>query len=287
MPAIIDHPYRGLWAAIATMHEKERAIAHPLCQWFDMTVTRAPGVDTDALGTFTGEIARKGTMLDAARQKAKWAIARTGAPLGIGSEGAFGPDPLMPIVASGIEVLLLYEAASGHQIVVQRRTKTNFAHVVVGDPDDLDDFLFRVGFPAHAVIVRLENPSETAPIFKGLQDRGAVAEAVREVAGRSATGRAMVQTDMRAHLNPTRMATIACTARWLALRIARCCSECGAPGFGLVDIERGMRCRDCRAETRLIRAEVHGCAACGHRQRKRVRAESQHAEPTWCDDCNP
>ncbi len=63
------HPYRGLWAAIATMHGKEHAIAPALCGWFDMTVTVAPGIDTDALGTFTGEIARAGTMVDAARAK--------------------------------------------------------------------------------------------------------------------------------------------------------------------------------------------------------------------------
>ena len=64
MPAGVQHPYRGLWAAVATMHGKERAIAPPLCQWFDMTISTAPGIDTDALGTFTGEIARKGTMRD-------------------------------------------------------------------------------------------------------------------------------------------------------------------------------------------------------------------------------
>jgi len=35
MPAIVRHHYRGLWAAIATMHGKESAIAHPFCHWFD------------------------------------------------------------------------------------------------------------------------------------------------------------------------------------------------------------------------------------------------------------
>lgn len=110
MPGLHDHPYRGRWAAIATMHGKERAIAPVLCRWFDMAVTTAPGVDTDAFGTFTGEISRQGTMLDAARAKARIAIARTGAPIGIGSEGAFGPDPEVPLVVSGRELLLLREA---------------------------------------------------------------------------------------------------------------------------------------------------------------------------------
>ena len=141
MPSIVGHPYQGLWVAIATMHGKVKAIAPALCQCFAMTVTKAPGIDTDALGTFTGEFPRVGTMVDAARQKAKLAIARTGAPLGIGSEGAFGPDPFIPFLASGVEVLLLHEAASQHEIVVQRRTGTNFAPVIVRPEDPSDTTL--------------------------------------------------------------------------------------------------------------------------------------------------
>jgi hypothetical protein len=287
VPARAWHPWQGWWAAIATMHGKERAIAPPLCRCFGMTVTTAPGIDTDALGTFTGEIARKGTMVDAAREKAQRAIARTGAPLGIGSEGAFGPDPLIPFVASGLEVLLVREAASGHEVVVHRRTQTNFMHVLAGAPDGLDDFLSRAGFPAHAVVVRPEDRSDTSILFKGLQDRDAVTRAVHAVAKRSATGRVMVETDMRAHLNPTRMAAIGQTARWLALRIARCCPACARRGFGRVDLVRGLPCGDCATPTRLVRAEVYGCTACGHRLERRVRSATLRADPQWCDVCNP
>lgn len=44
------------------MHGKERLIALPLCPWFNITVSTALGIDTDALGTFAGKIARKGTL---------------------------------------------------------------------------------------------------------------------------------------------------------------------------------------------------------------------------------
>lgn len=287
MPSIAAHPYRGLWAAIATLHDKERALAPVLCRWFGMTVTRAPGVDTDALGTFTGEIARKGTMIEAARQKAKWAIARTGAPLGIGSEGTFGPDPLMSFAPSALELLVLHEAANGHEIIVQRRTTTNYAHVVVGATDPLDDFLARVGFPAHAVIVRPEDSSDASLIYKGLVDRCAVAEAVDKAANGNRTNRALLQTDMRAHVNPTRMAAIARVASWLALKAARCCPACGAPGFGAVDVTRGLPCRGCMMPTSVIRAEIHGCQACRFRVERRVRSSNLRSDPQWCEACNP
>lgn len=287
MPEIKIHPFRGRWAAVGTMHDKERAIAPPLCRWFDMTVTKAPGVDTDALGTFTGEIARKGTIIDAARQKAKWAIARTGAPIGIGSEGSFGPDPFVPFVTSGLEVLLLHDAASGQEIVMQKQTKTNFAHMIVGDPDRLDEFLLRIGFPEHAVIVRPEEARDNSLIHKGLQNREAVAEAVRIVAARNGTSRIIIETDMRAHLNPTRMAAIERTARWLALKTARCCPNCRYPGFGTVDVVRGVPCGGCRTPTRQIKAEVFGCQACGYRIDRRVRSGNLRSDPQWCEFCNP
>ncbi|MBA7471273.1 hypothetical protein ES707_06579 [subsurface metagenome] len=281
---LFAHPYRGCWAAIATMHGKERAIAPVLCRWFEMAVSTAPGIDTDELGTFTGEVARQGTMLDAARAKAERAIARTGAAIGIGSEGAFGPDQALPLIASGRELLLLREAASGHEVVVSRRTRTNFDHVTVAAGDPIDDFLQRVGFPDHAVIVRAE-PRDGRPAVKGLRSRKQVDAALRAV---FATGsNAMLETDMRAHLNPTRMASIACLTRALAVRSARRCPSCGAPGFGIMDVERGLPCRQCGAPTQRVRAEVHGCSACNARVQRHARSPTVTADPMWCDICNP
>lgn len=282
--ALRRHTYLGQWAAIATMHGKERAIAPVLCRWLDMTVTTAPGIDTDSLGTFTDEIARKGTMLDAARAKACLAIERTGARLGIGSEGAFGPDPHLPFVASGFELILLRDAVTGHEIVVSRRTRANYDHVTVAPTESIDAFLDRIGFPSHAVVVCGEPLCGRDPI-KGLITRSSVDAALRLVFENSLY--ATLQTDMRAHLNPTRMAAIGRLARGLAVRTARCCPSCNTPGFGRIDVERGLTCRDCNMPTRLIRAEIHGCSVCGYKITKRARPAGSRADPTYCDMCNP
>lgn len=284
MSGLCDHPYRGRWAAIATMHGKERAIAPVLCGWFDMALTTVPGVDTDAFGTFTGEVPRQGTMLDAARAKAQLAIARTGASIGIGSEGAFGPDPELPLMASGRELLVLREAATGHEIVVMRRTRTNFDYVTVGPGDPIDAFLGRIGFPDHAVVVRADRP-DGLPATKGLTRHEEVAASLQAVF--ETNGRARIETDMRAHLNPSRMGSIARLARALAARTARCCPSCGLPGFGITGVERGLPCRDCGAPTRRIRAEVHACASCGYWTLRKQRASTFRAEPSCCDSCNP
>jgi hypothetical protein len=286
-PALGRHPYRGLWAAVATMHGKERAIAFHPCKCFDMAITTAPGIDTDALGTFTGEIVRQGTIVDAARAKARLATERTGAALGIGSEGAFGPDPYMPIIPCGREVLVMREAASGHEIVVHRRTRTNFDHMIAAEGDDINGFLDRIGFPSHAVIVRPEDQRDLSVLAKGITELASLRTAIRDVAARAASGRVMIQTDMRAHLNPTRMAAIGRAAKWLAVRTARCCPACRAPGFGITDVERGLICSDCGTPTDCVRAEIHSCTACGHKVRKFERSNRTRAEARWCHLCNP
>ena len=278
------HPYHGTCAAIATMHGKEQVIAPALARWFGITLQRAANIDTDALGTFTGDVARAGTMLDAARSKARLALDRTGAALGLGSEGAFGPDPHISFIPTGHEVLVLLEAASGHEIVVHRRFHTNYAHVTLGPDDHADSFLVRIGFPSHAVVVQCDH-ERGAIIAKGIQDRATLDHALQRAFSQSP--QAFLTTDMRAHLNPTRMAAIGRTARWLALRMARCCPACQAPGFGLINVERSMPCADCHSPTRIILAEVHGCSRCDHRMRKRIRDGTMRADPTWCDTCNP
>lgn len=80
----MDHPYRGKPVALATKHDKQRAIAPALTVSPGLRV-RLANVDTDALGTFTGEIARLGTPRETALAKARLGIEATGIPRGLGS----------------------------------------------------------------------------------------------------------------------------------------------------------------------------------------------------------
>lgn len=280
----LDHPYRGLWTAIATMHRKEEAIAPVLCRWFGMTVTNAPNVNTDKFGTFTGEILRVGSMVDAARAKAMLAIEHTGAPLGLGSEGSFGPDPHFPFLASGLEVLLLRDARTEQEIVISRRSNTNFNQITLDRGQEFEKFLHQVGFPDHGVIVQSEHFAEGL-IFKGLRSFAEVERSLSRVF--STSRKAVVTTDMRAHLNPTRMKAIARAAKYLALRIARLCPNCSSPGFGPTDAIRGLPCRVCGLPTRLVQAEVHSCSACRFKTLRHERSNAMRADPQFCIYCNP
>ncbi len=280
--------YRGQVAAIATMHGKQRAIAPELRRLAGLEVEIATGIDTDALGTFTGEIQRHGTMLNTARAKARLGIKATGHSIGLGSEGSFGPHPSLPFVAGASELLVLIDIQRGLEVKEFRRTlRTNYAQIAVALGDDMGAFLTHAHFPSHALCAQPVEPRGLAHIVKGIIDRGELETVIRKLARQSCTSRVLLTTDMRAHVNPTRMHMIGRVARRLGVRLARSCPVCGAPGFGLVDIEQGLPCRWCEAPTQVMRAEIHGCARCDYRLHQRERPANARAERSHCQGCNP
>lgn len=62
---------------------------------------------------------------------------------------------------------------------------------------------------------------------------------------------------MRAHHNPTRMQVIEELADKLAQRLMTPCPACDMPGFGIVDIERGLPCRLCHLPTQSIYHDIY------------------------------
>ncbi len=89
------------------MHGKERAIGPVLAQGLGLRVALAMGLNTDRFGTFSREIERTGSQLDAAR--AKIAAGFEYAPyarVGFASEGSFGPHPYIPFLDLGRELVL-------------------------------------------------------------------------------------------------------------------------------------------------------------------------------------
>lgn len=54
-----NHPYHGQKVALATKHEKEHVVGPPLQEIVGLEVCVPPHLDTDVLGTFSGEIPPK------------------------------------------------------------------------------------------------------------------------------------------------------------------------------------------------------------------------------------
>jgi hypothetical protein len=289
MPPARELSYAKTVAVLATMHGKERVIAPLLEQHLGLRVGRAIGLDTDRFGTFTREIARIGSPLEAAR--AKIAAAFEYAPyarVGVASEGSFGPHPSIPFLPLGRELVLLADREMGLELPgLDASLDTNFGHAVVSDIDCAMAFAERSGFPDHGLIVMGCADGRPAPdiaLIKDITDRDSLEAALREVL--SICRSAFVETDMRAHRNPTRMAAIERATRDLIRRFHSRCSVCAHPGFDVIERVPGLPCAWCGEPTRVVRREVLRCTACGHRK-ERPATDQETADPGQCDGCNP
>jgi hypothetical protein len=279
----------GERTVIATMHGKESVIAPVLAEAFGLDCVVPAGFETDRFGTFTREIERTGSQLDAARAKIAAAFDHVPhARLAVASEGSFGPHPWVPFAPLGRELVLLVDRQTGLEIAGQDATmETNFAHVVVDRPAAALAFAERVGFPQHGLIVmgcRGDRPAPDIALLKGIVAAEALDRSVRDVV--ALCGAVFVETDMRAHVNPTRMQAIARATRDLVRRFRSRCPVCAHPGFDVTERLTGLPCAWCGEPTRVLRAEILRCAACGHRVERSV-GERVTADPGLCDGCNP
>lgn len=270
------------------MHGKARAITPFTTRFLGLEVQVPEGLDTDAFGTFSREVERRGTPLEAARAKITAGFGLDpGARFGLASEGSFGAHPFIPFLPIGREIVVLIDRQSGLELVGQfTSVRTNFAHAVVDTIEAGRAFGERIGFPDHGLIVTASLDGTPAPqvaLFKAIDGWDALDEAIKQVIG--LTGTALVETDMRAHRNPRRMQAIRRATLDLVRRSWSACPACGRPGYVVTERLPGLPCADCGGPTVKIRAERLTCIGCGHQQERPVSIAT--ADPGSCGDCNP
>lgn len=261
-----------------TKHNKQIALSAPL-RSVGYAVQTFDQYDTDQLGTFTGETPRLGTQLDAARTKARLACELSGLRFGLGSEGSFGPDPHLGVTSWNIEVLVWLDAQEGYDIhAVYQGPDTNYAQTFASREADVIAFAAKTGFPEHGLVIG--KPEERW--FR--KDLTSANEVLHAVEAPLSLGPVWLETDMRAHRNPRRMAAIARCADTLAQKIASKCPACAKPGFGITKLIPGARCENCGRKTSTPRAQLFSCAACGETLEQQVSATINAMR---CDHCNP
>ncbi len=281
--------FAGRTAILATKHRKEQAIAPLVERQLGTSVIVPPNFDSDRFGTFTRDVARQGTQLEAARAKANAALDETGGDLAIASEGSFAPHPNAPFLPGNRELVLWLDRARGLEVVGCEVTPaTNYAQTTVASVAEALDFATRVRFPEHALVVSPKaEAADSSVIQKGLRDRDALAAAVEQVCANSPTGSAFLETDMRAHCNPLRMQAIARATEDLVNKLRQSCPQCERPGFAIAERQPGLPCAWCGAPTPMTRLAIRACPACGYRQEILHPDGKTSADPTYCQQCNP
>lgn len=276
-------------AVIATMHQKERAIAPILAKELGLKIIVPADFDTDRFGMFTREIKRLGTQIEAARLKAEKALEIAGENLAVASEGTFGPHPAMPYLPANREIVILLDRLNNLEIVGESLSaETNYSHEIVSSFEAARDFSKKVGFPTHGLVAIVGDAATVkGEIVKGITTEKQLFDAVSEGLKKSSTGKVHVETDMRAIYNPTRMKNIENATLDLVKKFKQFCPECDWPGFQIAERKIGLPCELCCFPTQLVRSAIYKCKNCGYTKEEVFPDGRETADPALCQYCNP
>ncbi len=281
-----NSPYAGSSIILTTKHSKSIAIAPAFLNVLSAKIIECV-IDTDQLGTFSGEIERAGNAVDCAKMKCELGLRLQDSHYGLSSEGSFGPHPYIPFLPCDNEILYFIDRKRGFTLYLSHLSEnTNYNMQFVSSMEELQQFSEKALFPSHALIVR-PTSKEKNQLFKGVNTADRLEAAFRESMKLSENGKVWVETDMRADMNPSRMMVIQELAEMLAKRLSVLCPLCQSPGWGKVDIEKGLECSGCGIATELIKSEIYGCTKCDYKEESPPANRPLKADPANCSYCNP
>lgn len=277
--------FRNRRLLVVTKHQKEQVIVPLVENELGVKCYVSKEFDTDSLGTFSGEISRKNDALTTLRQKCLLAMQLEGFDLAIATEGSFGNHPTVFFAPSNDELIMLLDLKNNIEIVERVVSlNTNFDSCKIESKTILHEFLKKVQFPTHGVILK-DAERNWNQIQKGITDLETLEKVYKEFVKDS--GSCFIETDMRAMYNPTRMKVIEEVSLKLVNKVNSSCPECHFPGFGVVKAEAGLICRSCSMPTRSTLAHVFECQKCGCQSKKMYPNKKLTEDPMYCDFCNP
>jgi hypothetical protein len=244
-----------------------------------------PAIDTDRFGTFTRDVTRRGSQLEAARAKANAALEHSGLKLAIASEGSFVSDPIAGIIPWNVEMVMLVDTRKGQEILGFAQGPARAGQGLVCTSHELLKLADELGFPEHRLCIRPDH-SEDPRVIKGLGTVDELLEAFALAQSQSMKQQVFAESDLRAHCNPTRQAMIRRATEDLLAKMLSACPVCDQPGFALSGNIPGLPCKVCENSTLQAQAHLWSCGLCHHTQERRD-AIPDCAEPARCSVCNP
>ncbi len=136
--------------------DKKGAIFAPLFhKYFSATIVESKKVDTDQLGTFSGEVKRNRDLRSVLRKKAMLGLEETELSFGIASEGSFGPHPSVPFIECNRETLIFIGLERDSEVFSHVISTENKAEYIEAENiDQIKTFLKRIHFGYQGVIVK-------------------------------------------------------------------------------------------------------------------------------------
>ena len=270
---------------LLTKHGKQDLLKDAFESDLGCSLLHTDAFDTDQLGTFTRDVDRAGSQLEAARRKARIGMELTGVTIGIASEGSFGPDPYAGFFTWNTEILLWVDDELGIEVTGIANGPAQSIHREVKTVKELLDFALEAKFPEHHLVLRPEH-QDHPHIYKNISDEQRLLNAFLAAKELSLNGAVFVENDLRAFCNPSRQEIIRNAAKDLVQKLRSTCPACSTPGYWRTKRIPGLRCSFCNQKTRLPVAEIWNCQSCSYENQQEIKSE-QFADPSKCDFCNP
>jgi hypothetical protein len=266
---------------IVTKHNKEKVIAPILKERLGLKCIAVDSIDTDILGTFTGEIERTDSPLTAVKKKCLLGDSIQYVDFIIANEGSFGPHPFIPFLRADEEYMCLYDKHE-KEFIVEKKIflETNFSSEVVTSIDQIDSILEKFKFPSHGIIIKSNNQ-----LLKDLDSNIIIKKYASDFL--KTNGHCEIDTDMRAMKNPTRMDCIAQLTKKLVDSILSTCEQCNWHGFKVKEAVEGLQCSLCNRPTKSILYHLLFCNKCLFEKKIMYPNNKFNEDPTYCDWCNP
>jgi hypothetical protein len=277
--------YRGKTLLIVTKHAKEKVIAPVFEKELGVKCIVSSEIDTDILGTFSGEVDRKDTPIETAKKKCLLGLQYYDVDLVIANEGSFGPHPQVYFNIVDEEWMYFMDRNNAFDIYVRQESfKTNYNHQTIHSWEEMEIFALKIDFPTHGIILK-KSSNDFSEVVKDIETWPELKKWTCSFLNKQAS--MYVETDMRAFRNPTRMEVIEKAANKLVEKINSKCPQCCLPGFSVTQIKEGLLCSQCKLPTHVVKSTISECLNCGHATENLYPYGNQFADPAHCDFCNP
>lgn len=172
----------------------------------------------------------------------------------------------------------------GIEVVGVASGKGNLPHQLTANWEEAERFAYKAGFPKHGLVVRSHHQDDLR-IRKGITDWGKRCARRHWACSAADSGCACLETDVRAHMNPTRMEIIAEATQGLVHKLCSLCPICNTPGLQITERVLGLPCENCGIPTREALADIYHCVRCDYQVK--TACPEKKAQAGHCEFCNP
>lgn len=277
--------FKGKKVVIATKHHKQDVIAPILERELHVTCFTPDNFDTNKFGTFTRTKKRKKTQLQTAIQKAKEAlkISETEAEIAIASEGSFSNSE-SAFIQTNLELVLLYYPKFNLTVYgVHSAHSPNLRGEYAFSTQEALNIATQFDFPNHGIVLRTK-PNSRKILTEEITNISQLESYLQNHFLKNK--KIFIETDMRAHRNPSRMQNIKLATKNLLQKLKTHCPNCNLPGYGVTNYQKGLPCQICHRPTSQKMSQISSCSACNFTQANIIDPKLK-ADPSYCSFCNP